>query len=106
MHRALSALALLAVAAPLAAKDDLGVFEHWAAFRDAGVPRCYAISAAEKERKAFLAYADVATWPKQGVRGQVHFRLSRELANNPRLSLDDERAALRADRRRCRCLGT
>ncbi|WP_328598122.1 invasion associated locus B family protein [Croceibacterium salegens] len=80
-------LALLAFSAPLAAKDDLGVFQEWAAFRDAEVPRCYAISAAEKNGSAFPAYADVATWPKEGVRGQVHFRLSRELADNPRLSL-------------------
>ncbi|WP_305095708.1 invasion associated locus B family protein [Croceibacterium aestuarii] len=75
------------MAAPLAAKDDLGVFEQWAAFRDAEVPRCYAISAAAKNGSAFPAYVDVATWPKQGVRGQIHFRLSRELADNPRLSL-------------------
>lgn len=87
MRRALPAFVLLLVAAPLAAKDNLGVFEDWAAFRDPEVPRCYAISAAERNTGAFPAYADVATWPRRGVRGQVHFRLSRELADNPRLSL-------------------
>lgn len=82
------ALALL-LAAPLAAKDGLGVFGEWAAFRDAEVPRCYAIAAAEPDRRAGsqAAYADVATWPRRGVRGQVHFRLSRPLHENPRLSL-------------------
>jgi hypothetical protein len=99
---AFPALALLLVAAPLAAKDDLGVFGQWAAFRDADVPRCYAIAASEPRSGsagnagAFPAYADVATWPRRGVRGQVHFRLSRELHDNPRLSLalGDERFAL------------
>ena len=44
----LAAVALLAAAAPLQAKDSLGVFGDWGAFRDelrngAG-PRCYAIA--------------------------------------------------------------
>lgn len=97
MRLALPALALLLAAAPALAKDDLGVFGEWAAFRDADVPRCYAISAAERGASAsFPGYADVATWPRQGVRGQVHFRLSRELHDNPRLSLaiGSERFAL------------
>ena len=41
-----AALALLA-AAPLAAKDSLGVFGEWGAFRDSTVPRCYAIASAQ-----------------------------------------------------------
>jgi hypothetical protein len=65
------------------------VFGEWAAFRDPKVPRCYAITAAEPARgsNSSAAYADVATWPKRGVRGQVHFRLSRTLHATPRLSL-------------------
>lgn len=80
---------LLLIAAPALARDDLGVFGQWAAFRDPKVPRCYAITAAEPQRgsEATGAYADVATWPKRGVRGQVHFRLSRALHARPRLSL-------------------
>jgi hypothetical protein len=75
---------LLLLAAPLAAKDSLGVFQDWGAFRDAAEPRCYAIAQAQGNAGA---YADVGTWPRKGVRGQVHFRLSRELAASPRLSL-------------------
>ena len=88
---------LLLLAAPAVAKDDLGVFGQWAAFRDPKVPRCYAIAAAEPSTRSSsakrgsaensAAYADVATWPKRGVRGQVHFRLSRTLHAQPRLSL-------------------
>src|SRR5690606_12879547 len=96
---------LLLAASPALAKDDLGVFGEWAAFRDPKVPRCYAIAAAEPQRRSGSAgragaagagYADVATWPKRGVRGQVHFRLSRVLHADPRLSLivGSERFAL------------
>jgi hypothetical protein len=80
-------LALLAGAAPLAAKDSLGVFDDWGAFSDPGVPRCYAIAVADKASGTYQAYADVGTWPRRGVRGQVHFRLSHALAPGTRLSL-------------------
>jgi hypothetical protein len=88
MRRAVLAISLLVVATPLAAKDSLGVFDDWGAFRDPDVPRCYAIAEADGSR----AYADVGTWPRQGVRGQVHFRLSRPLAAVPRVSLSLGRA--------------
>jgi hypothetical protein len=80
---------VLAVAAPAVARDGLGVFDDWGAFRDPAVPRCYAITAAEKDKtaSAYPAYADVGTWPRQDVRGQVHFRLSREIGKGARVSL-------------------
>jgi hypothetical protein len=80
---------VLAVAAPAAARDGLGVFDDWGAFRDPAVPRCYAITVAEQDKtaSAYPAYADVGTWPRQGVRGQIHFRTSRDLTRSPRISL-------------------
>ena len=71
------------VAAPAAARDALGMFGGWAAFRDPATPRCYAIAAAAPSTKSrdYQPYADVAIWPKANVRGQVHFRLSRKLAS-------------------------
>ena len=80
IRSALPALAFIALAAPLAAKDSLGVFSGWGAFRDASVPRCYAIAEAEPSNasRAFQPYATVASWPARRIRGQVHFRLSRE----------------------------
>jgi hypothetical protein len=80
-------VACVTLASPVAAKDSLGVFGDWGAFRDPAEPRCYAITAEDKGAGVYQAYADVGTWPKKGVRGQVHFRLSRELAASPRLSL-------------------
>ncbi len=70
--------AIAALAAPAAARDMLGVFSGWGAFRDAGPPvRCYAI--AEPERRArtgqWRPFVSVASWPGRGLRGQLHIRL-------------------------------
>lgn len=88
MFRFLAMIALL-LSAPLAARDSLGVFGNWGAFRDPEVPRCYAIAAADdsRNRQDFEPYASVGTWPERQVRGQVHFRLSRELSATPRVRL-------------------
>lgn len=84
MIRFASTLALCAlVAAPLAAKDSLGVYSNWAAFRDDSPARCYAIA---KPRRSSDngPFASVANWPDQNIRGQFHIRLSR-----PRLADSD-----------------
>lgn len=86
-------LAFLAVAlltsSPVSARDSLGVYSSWAAFRDPLVPRCYAIAMAEPStlKRDYQPYADVGIWPRRGVRSQVHFRLSRKLAANSRITL-------------------
>lgn len=86
---ALPALVLLALSAPLAAKDSLGIFSDWGAFREPSVPRCYAIAEAAPSNLArdFKPYATVGTWPARRIRGQVHFRLSRSMRENSRVSL-------------------
>jgi hypothetical protein len=89
----LLALALAATtfnATPALARDALGMFEKWGAFRDPAVPRCYAIARADKSAGAkvdYQAYADVGHWPKRGLRNQVHFRLSKRLAANAPIRL-------------------
>ena len=94
LRPALLLAAAMAVPAPLAAKDSLGVFSSWAAFRDNGAsPRCYAIARPEPagaqalRARDYEPYASVGTWPGRQVRGQLHFRLSRELAKGSRVSL-------------------
>jgi len=79
--------ALLSLAAPLAAKDSLGVFGDWGAFRDTAVPRCYAIAAAQNQARDHAPYASVGTWPRRQVRGQLHVRLSRTAAPSATISL-------------------
>ncbi|WP_114520221.1 invasion associated locus B family protein [Altererythrobacter sp. ZODW24] len=83
------ALAVLVAAVPAAAKDGLGVFDSWAAFRDAETPRCYAIAKARSSSRSasYKPYATVGTWPKRGIRGQVHFRLSSKLAAGSTITL-------------------
>lgn len=94
----LTALAF-AAATPALARDSLGMFESWGAFRDPAVPRCYAIAQVEKPRGTkvdYEGYADVGHWPKRGLRNQVHFRLSKRLAANSviRLRVDRQDFAL------------
>ena len=85
-------LVLLALAAPLVARESLGVYDRWAAFKDASPPRCYAIAKAEG-KPANPAYATVSLWPDKGVRGAVHIVLSREVAAKAsvRLTIGDKR---------------
>jgi hypothetical protein len=89
MRGLIYALAIMAAAAPVIAKDRLGVFQSWAAFRDPATPRCYAIAAPEKiagvpTHKAFLS---VGYWPKKGATGQVYTSLSRERSANSSITL-------------------
>lgn len=81
-----------------AARDSLGLFAGWGAFRDPAVPRCYAIAMAEPSALARVRqpFAAVGTWPRRGVRNQVHFRLSRQARQGiaPALSIGGQRIVL------------
>lgn len=80
----LLALALLLVAAPLAARESLGVYEGWAAFKDPAPLRCYAIA---KAQGSASGYATVSNWPGRQVRGAVYFALSRAVADGAKVRL-------------------
>ena len=77
------------LAAPAWARDSLGLYATWGAFRDPATPRCYALAMAEPsaKRRDYQPYAAIGTWPRRGVRNQVHIRLSRRLANDARVVL-------------------
>jgi len=77
-------LALLIAASPADARDPLGVFESWGAFRDPSPARCFAIAEpiGGQRNGKWRAFASVATWPGQGARNQLDIRLSR--ARDPR----------------------
>lgn len=85
----LSALLVLGLTTPVMARENIGIYGNWGAFRDPLVPRCYAIAKAlpSTMRRDYQPYATVGTWPKRRLRNQIHFRLSRKLAQDPRLSL-------------------
>lgn len=78
----LAAISLAVLPAALSAKDSLGVFSDWGAFRDPAVPRCYAIAQAEESspQRDYQPFASIGTWPKRGLRGQIHLRLSRKIS--------------------------
>ena len=81
----------------LSAKYSLGSFDSWAAFRDEGPARCFAI--AEPVRGGggkWRPFATVSTWPLSGVRGQVYVRLGRQLRQGAPVTLivEDRRFAL------------
>ena len=65
------------LAAPAAARDALGIFGSWGAFRDVKPLRCYAIAEpAQGFRDAeWRPFAAISTWPGPRVRGQLHIRL-------------------------------
>jgi hypothetical protein len=88
----LAVLGLLLLSAPLSARDSLGVYDGWAAFRDAKPVRCYAIAKAQGTLPA-PAYATVSNWPQRKVRGAVHIVLSRDVAEKAavRLAVGDKR---------------
>lgn len=74
-------VSLLMLAAPAAAqRGPLGIFFQWGAFRDQRPPRCYAIAQPTRspEPEGWQPFASISYWPARGVRGQVHFRLSRQ----------------------------
>lgn len=107
MMRLLACVALFTLwcgamlAGPAHARDSLGIFEGWGAFRDAATPRCYAIAEPEDAAKSpapspWRAFVSVANWPRQGIRGQFHARLSRARSGKGGVTLQigDRRFAL------------
>lgn len=95
--RSAAALLLtLILATPVAARDSLGVFDGWAAFRDTRPPRCYAIAQPRQAVPAdarWQPFASVAVWPTLRQRTQVHIRLRRP-AKTATLSIGRTRFAL------------
>lgn len=73
-------MALLLLTSPAFARDSLGVFDGWGAFRDPNPLHCYAISEPVISGGAghWRPFVSVSHWPAQSIRGQLHIRLSRE----------------------------
>lgn len=89
MKTALWLLTILAFATPLSAKDRLGVYQSWAAFRDPATPRCYAISAPDETLRTPTqpAFLSVGFWQKSGITHQIYVRLSRNRSDESGVTL-------------------
>lgn len=74
---------------PLSAKERLGVYQGWAAFRDPETPRCYAIAAPEEtfRKPTQPAFLSIGFWPKRSITHQIYVRLSRSRAPNGGVTL-------------------
>lgn len=85
-----------AAAAPGPARELLGVYGAWGAFRDQG--RCYAIArpALATRGTRNRPFAGVGTFPGRGQRNSLHIRLSRERDRSAgvTLSIGERRFAL------------
>lgn len=104
MRRRIVALFLALTAAPAAAQvNSLGIFSEWGAFVKSGPKNCYAITQPYRAPRAreWQAFASVGFWPRRNVRGQVHFRLSREKREGSAvlLRIDDQTFQLLAGKR-------
>lgn len=92
-------LLLVLIATPALARDSLGVFEDWAAFRDpasGNAPlRCYAIAEPERANAPGL-YATVGHWPVSRVRSQFYVRLPRATTGTATLTIGSRRFTLTA----------
>lgn len=70
---------LILLATPANARDALGIYGQWGAFRDTKPYRCFAIAQPSRRgNDAWQPFVSIAHWPAQRVRGQIHVRLSRE----------------------------
>ena len=92
-------LLMLAAAAPAAARDTLGIYKSWGAFRDTVPARCYAIARPIMAGGRSGGFASVANWPQRGLRGSLHIHLSRERDRSAgvTLSVGERRFALVAN---------
>jgi hypothetical protein len=75
-------VSLLVVTAPAAAQDapkqPIGIFFGWGAFEQSDPRKCYAIARPNGGTGAgSQSFASIGSWPEQGVRSQLHIRLSR-----------------------------
>lgn len=101
LMRSLAAcLALLGLSAsPAMARAPLGMFGSWGSFRDTQPLRCFAIATpVEPGTGKWRGFAAICHWPDKAIRGQVHFRLSRQrqAGADVMLSVGDRRWRLMA----------
>jgi hypothetical protein len=77
----LAVLLAFAVATPATARDTIGIYRGWGAFRDAAPPRCYAIARPVMAGGRTTGFATIATWPKRGLRASLYIRRFALVAN-------------------------
>jgi hypothetical protein len=79
-------LTALLISTPLLAKDRLGAWQSWAAFKDPELARCYAIGGPE-DNADVGGYVSFGFWPERRVGHQLYVRLSHERSANAGITL-------------------
>ncbi|TPG20847.1 hypothetical protein EAH87_05645 [Sphingomonas koreensis] len=81
-----------------AARQPIGVYQSWGAFREGPPLRCFALAEPVRRGRTH-PFASVTTRPNRGVRNQIAFQLSTAVrADTPvTLGIDDRRFALIAE---------
>ncbi len=88
MRRMAALFALVGLASTAQARDALGVFDGWGAFRDSQPRRCFAIAEpVQSSGGKWRPFASIAHWPANGVRSQLHIRMSREMRKGAAITL-------------------
>jgi len=82
-------LSLLLVPTAAIAKDRLGIYNSWAAFKDAETPRCYAIASPEQRVRGSTrpGYLSIGFWPRRCVTHQIYVSLSRDRSSNSSITI-------------------
>ncbi len=79
-------LALGGMASAAAARETIGIYKSWGAFRD-GAARCFAIAEpVDPPSGGERPFVAIGYWP-DGARGQLHVRLSRPARRGARVTL-------------------
>ena len=98
--KTIAVMGLIALAAgpAAAAREPLGLFNGWAAFRDATPPRCYAIAEPVDAPAGgqWRPFAAIGHWPGRQIRGQFHIRLraAKQTGVAVTLAIDDQHFTL------------
>ena len=103
--RALAVLISVVAISPLDARDAIGVYHRWGAFRDTDPARCFAIAQPIAAGARAGGFASVAIWigdgPGKGLRNSVSIRLSqpRDRSAGVTLTIGERRFDLAANSR-------
>ncbi|MDQ1232386.1 hypothetical protein QE379_003812 [Sphingomonas sp. SORGH_AS 879] len=88
------ALVLALMATPVIARETIGIYKGWGAFRDPD--RCYAIAKPVLANGRTDGFASVGTWPARRLRESFHLHLSapRDRAASVTLAIGERRFPL------------
>jgi hypothetical protein len=85
----LALIIAVAAASPASARDRLGIYQSWAAFKDPETPRCYAIASPDQRVSGSTraGYFSIGFWPRKNAVYQIYVNLSRDRSSNSAITI-------------------